>query len=175
MPRSKPSRSPKLYQISMLLNEFWVWGTKSSHTVTNLVSTQDGQGLGPILMPENYARRCTCKPEHCREGATSCLALCIEVEPYEFWPANVAWRLDNIAYSPWTFGNKLLMNHPFRIEESDKHGFDFRFFQAHFSWLWVFWAFPNSTLSLCKWFVLKTPCSITSHDWFKKVSIVIGG
>ena len=64
------------------------------------------------------------------------------------------------------------MNHPFRIEGSDQHGFDFRFLQAHFSWWWVFWASPNCTVSLCKWFVLKTPCCITSHDFFLKFGSV---
>ena len=43
----------------------------------------------------------------------------------------------------------LLINHPFRIEGSDQHGFDFRFFQARFYWWWVFWASTNCTLSLC--------------------------
>ena len=87
---------------SILLTAFWVWGTKSSHTVTNLVSTQDGQGLGPILMLENCAWRYICEAENSRGVPTTCLAFYIEITLYEIWPANVASRIYNIVHSSWS-------------------------------------------------------------------------
>lgn len=137
MPRSKPSGFPKFYWISIILTAFCIGVTKISDKFGEYAgwsTTLTDFYVGKWHTANALVNQSIIVEEQSR--------ICIKVESYEFWPVNVGSRLNSVAHSPL-------------VEESDQHGFDFRFLRAHSSWWWMFWVFSNfASRSYWKHYVL---------------------